>query len=230
LIVAKKAEVERLNVMAENTLLPLMRDASWVQITASGDAFGSAHFRHVLKRLNRKEFPKLELQLRTNGLLIKDSWDDIGIDDLVEKFFISVDAAKKETYEIVRRGGLFERLLENLNFVSKLRKRNVVQFVRLDFVVQAMNFREMPDAADMVEEFGFDAIQFQMIRSWGTYTPEEFSLHNIGDPAHVDFEEFLSVLNSPRLKKKYVNYLGFYGVPTDIVGRARDQEETQDAI
>ena len=68
ILVADKDEVARLNELFETTLAPLLRDADSVHVTGSGDAFGSAHFRYVLKRLNRREFPRLRLMLQTNGV------------------------------------------------------------------------------------------------------------------------------------------------------------------
>ena len=157
LILAKKNEQDRLNEIFEAVILPLLRDARQVKITGSGDPFASGHYRYVLKRLSRREFPQLRVQLQTNGVLLdRRAWQELGLDGLVESVWVSIDAARPETYAIVRRGGSFGRLLQNFGFLGALRRQGQIRRLRLDFVVQARNFREMPDAVAIARAFGFD--------------------------------------------------------------------------
>ncbi len=200
LILARKNEQDRLNEIFEAVILPLLRDARQVKITGSGDPFASGHYRHVLKRLSRREFPQLRVQLQTNGVLLdRRAWQELGLDGLVESVWVSIDAARPETYAIVRRGGSFGKLLQNFEFLGALRRQGHIRHLRLDFVVQALNFREMPEAVDIARAFGFDRIHFQMIRNWGTFTVAEFDRHFIGSPDHPDYGEFLEVLRHPNL-------------------------------
>ncbi|HZD54524.1 MAG TPA: SPASM domain-containing protein [Woeseiaceae bacterium] len=200
LILARKSEQDRLNELFEEVFLPLLRDARQVKITGSGDPFASGHYRHVLKRLSQRKFPQLRVQLQTNGLLLDQrAWEELGLDGLVESVWVSIDAARPETYAVVRRGGSFDRLLENFAFLGALRRQGRIRRLRLDFVVQALNFREMPEVVEIARAFGFDAIYFQMIRNWGTFTLAEFDGHLIGSPDHPSYGEFLEVLRHPNL-------------------------------
>ena len=45
---------------------------------------------------------------------------------------------------------------QNFVFLGELRGQDQIRRLRLDFVVQARNFREMPDAVDIARAFGFD--------------------------------------------------------------------------
>ena len=207
LILAKKNDQDRLNEIFEAVILPLLRDARQVKITGSGDPFASGHYRYVLKRLSRREFPQLQVQLQTNGLLLdRRAWAELGLDGLVESVWVSIDAARPETYAIVRRGGSFGKLMQNFGFLGALRRQGQIRQLRLDFVVQALNFREMPAAVDIARAFGFDTIYFQMIRNWGTFTVAEFDGHFIGSPDHPDYSEFLEVLRHPNLAWAGVNW------------------------
>jgi MoaA/NifB/PqqE/SkfB family radical SAM enzyme len=207
LVLARKEEQDRLNAMFETVMLPLLRDARRVKITGSGDPFASAHYRHILKRLSRRELPHLKVQLQTNGLLLdRRAWEELELDGLVESVWVSIDAARPETYAIVRRGGSFDRLMENFGFLAALRRQGQIRQLRLDFVVQALNFREMPGAVEIARAFSFDAIYFQMIRNWGTFTVAEYDRHFIGAPDHPDYGEFLEVLRHPHLSWEGVNW------------------------
>jgi MoaA/NifB/PqqE/SkfB family radical SAM enzyme len=203
---ARKDERERLDALAETVILPMLAEAEEVKVTGSGDPFASAHFRHLLKRLNRRDFPRLKVILQTNGLLFDArAWAELELDGLVRDVWLSIDAATAGTYEVLRRGGKFERLLTNLGFVAGLRRAGRIGGLRLDFVVQRRNFREMPAAVELGRAFGVDRVHFQMIRNWGTFTPAEFQAEYVGAPDHPEYEDLLAVLRHPSLRPPFVD-------------------------
>ncbi|AUH66512.1 radical SAM protein [Paracoccus zhejiangensis] len=213
LIIADRAENTRLDALTDKALLPLLLASEKVVITGSGDPFSSKHYRNVIRRLTaRSDGPRIDLQ--TNGLLLARSWDELGLDGHVGQVLVSIDAASKPTYEAIRRNGVFEDLLANLDFLSTLRQQGRVAYVRLDFVVQALNFREMPAAARLMRGYGFDCIKFQMLRSWNTWSAEDFRRHHVGHPDHPDHAEFRSVLRDPALDRPDVYWFGFYAEPS----------------
>lgn len=200
LILARKPEQDRLNELAERTLFPLLRTADRVRITGSGDPFASNHFRHVMAEIARWAPPRPLIELQTNGLLLDEAaWRELGLGQRVDKILVSIDAARPETYGVLRRGGSFERLKENLEFISTLRRNGEVAYIRLDCVLQALNYAEMPDIVAIARRFGFDGVKFQMIRNWNTYDAAEFARHNIASPDHPEYQAFLSMLRDPRL-------------------------------
>jgi MoaA/NifB/PqqE/SkfB family radical SAM enzyme len=203
--VAKKAEQERLSRMLDESIMPILRQAEIVNITGSGDPFASNHFRSVLRRINRRDYPNLRIDLQTNGMLWDErAWNDLELSGLVRQAHISLDAARPETYAIVRRGGDLGRLLQNLAFIRDLRKRREITQLKLLFVVQALNFREMPAFVRLGEEYAADRVVFHMIRRWQSYSEEEFARHFIGSATHPDHAEFLDVLRAPELARPYV--------------------------
>jgi hypothetical protein len=221
LIIANKAENTRLDALIDNALLPLMLASRRISMTGSGDPFSSNHFRSVLRRLTAlPKGPIIDLQ--TNGLLMARSWNDLGLPGRVGNVLVSIDAAKAETYAVIRRGGDFEDLMENLAFLSALRRENGVDSVRLDFVVQALNYREMPAAAEIMRKFQFDKIKFQMLRSWNTWSAEDFRKNHVGHPGHPEYDDFVQVLQDPRLAGPDVEWSGFYALrPNRSASEAR---------
>lgn len=226
LIIADRAETARLDALSDKALLPLIQASQRVIITGSGDPFSSKHYRNIIRRLTALP-PGPVIDLQTNGLLLARSWDELGLEGRVGNVLVSIDAAQKETYEKIRRGGVFEDLLENLEYLSALRKRGAVRYVRLDFVTQALNFREMPDAADLMRSYGFDQIKFQMLRSWNTWSPEEFKRHHVGHPSHPDHAELQRILSDPRLAQPDVILFGFYSLtPSKSSSEARSDAKS----
>lgn len=200
LIVANKANQQRLNRLAEEIVLPLLHDARQVKVTGSGDPFGSNHFRYILKRLNRREFPSLLLQIQTNGqLLDEQAWRDLKLEGLVESVWISIDAARPATYERLRRGGSFSRLMRNLEFVAELRRAERIRSFQLDAVVQTANVDELPEIVDLGRRLGADRVHLQRIRNWGTFTAAEFAEHDVASFGHPRFADLCAVLRDQRL-------------------------------
>jgi len=212
-ILANKEEQAALDRVADDFVMPILRDADSVRITGSGDPFGSNHFRRLLKSITREEFPRLWVDLHTNAQLLNArAWADLGLSSLVRITEISIDAALPETYAVVRRGGDFSRLLENLEFVKHLRETGEIQRLVLSFVVQALNFREMPEFVRIADRFGADLVVFNMIRNWGTYSREEFEEQFIGARTHPEHGAFLETLRAPELQAAKVsmgNVLGY---------------------
>ncbi|BGE84902.1 MULTISPECIES: radical SAM protein [Methylosinus] len=224
LYLANKAQQARLDALMESAILPLLRHAEEVVITGSGDAFGSNHFRNVIKRITAGEYPGLKIHLHTNGqLLDARAWRDLSLEGHVGGVQISIDAARAATYAIVRRPGNFARLLENLAFVKTLRQRGAISHLHFSMVVQTANFREMPEFVRLAADHRADLVSFNMIRQRDVFSRDEFARAFIGSPDHPEHLEFLAVLTAPELKASIVDW-GNMDAFTPA-GRAREDGE-----
>lgn len=156
-----------------------------IHVGSDGDPFASLIYRYFIKGI--KHLPNVKFTLQTNGLLIKKMY--YRHKELFEKLKvlnISIDGATKKTYESLRRGGLFEKILENLEFV-RIIKNNFK--VCLHMVVQQENWQEMPLMLELGKQFKVDKIFFNGIQDWNTgldFSNQTFT----GD------EKFKSLLNS----------------------------------
>lgn len=188
-----------------------LKDADFLYITGSGDPFGSPFFRKWLQTMKKEDMPNLkDIHLHTNGLLwTPKMWGTISkdIQELITSTEISIDAATSETYSINRRGGIYEKLLENLEFISTLRKNGPLKFVTISMVVQENNFREMPDFVRLGKHFNFDTVYFSKISNWGTFSEKEFRNRAVCSPNHPKYSELVDLLKNEIFKEPVV-YLG----------------------
>mgnify|MGYP001986855867 CR=1 FL=1 len=69
---------------------------------------------------------------------------------------MSFDAATSETYSKVRRGGNWGILQKNMEFISSLRKEGKVRSLRIDFVMQLLNYKEAPGAVILAKNFKYE--------------------------------------------------------------------------
>jgi len=169
-----------------------------ISLSHTGDPFASRMYREFLQSLDGSAYPRLKVRLFTNGLLLPRYWDSIaGIHAMISAIWISIDAATKETYELLRRGGCWDDLLEALRLASDFCTSRKAE-LQLNFCVQRANFREMPDFVRLAEDFGATRVWFGMLRRWWQ-TPEELAPEDLSDPKHPHHEELLRVLRDPAL-------------------------------
>jgi hypothetical protein len=178
-----------------------------LNITGSGDPFASTVFRQFLFNLNGDDFPNLKIHLQTNGVLLTPSnWKKIDkIHKNIAIVLISFDAATEKTYGITRKGGHWETLLANVARLGEARREGKLEFLRLDFVVQDVNFAEMPAFVRLGRSLGADEVAFSMVLDWGTWSQAQYQEKCIWKTDHPKFNEFLSVLKDPILDDPFVN-------------------------
>ena len=192
----------------DRLLLPLLRRVSGaVIITGWGDPFVSKHYLSILQSLNRRDFPRLEVQLLTNGLLFTPRlWNALPeLHPLLTNMRVSVDAATPETYAVVRRPGRWTQLMPNLEFISQLRQSGQLRRFGICFVVQKLNFREMPDFVRLGRKLNADRVLFLKLWNLGAFEPAEMADADVASPTHSLYGEFLRILEDPVMSDPLVD-------------------------
>lgn len=170
-----------------------------LNVTGSGDPFGSKIFREFLFDLDGSKFPNMDINLQTNGVMFTPrNFERLQrVHKNLGNLLISLDAATADTYAITRRGGDWDLLQENLAFLGKKRAEGFFKYMRLDFVVQVDNFEEMPAFVELAKSYGPDEIYFSMITDWNTWPKDVYESKCIWKESHPRFHEFLEVLKHP---------------------------------
>ena len=167
-----------------------------VSVTGSGDPFGSKIFRELLFSIDGKNFPRVNINLQTNGVMFTERyWNKMEkIHSNINTVIVSLDSACESTYNIVRRGGNWTVLMDNMKFLSALRKQNKINTLRTDFVMQQLNYKEAPGFIKLSKELQVDCACLSKIINWGTFTDEQFNTHAIWKGSHPEHQEFLSMM------------------------------------
>jgi wyosine [tRNA(Phe)-imidazoG37] synthetase (radical SAM superfamily) len=170
-------------------------------VSGNGDPFASAVYRNLLRNISADDYPKMEVHLGTNATLwTKENWDAMHrLNKSIKSTHISIDAACAETYAVNRRGGDWDKLMRNFEFISQLRRSGQLRYMTLSFVVQQNNFKEMPAFVKLAERFGFDMVYFQKLQDWGSYNDWGYDQRTIQSPLHPQHAQFLKVLTDPLL-------------------------------
>ncbi len=181
----------------ERDVLPQARS---LYITGSGDAFGSPHFNRWLRTMQLDRQADLHIHLHTNAQLwTPKMWRQVPdeVKRAINSAEISIDAARPETYSVNRRGGDFDRLLENLEFIAQLRANEELYHLKFSMVVQLNNFREMPDFVRLGKRFGADTVYFGKLIDWSVFSRPVFLFRSVHRPDHPQHQELLDVLADP---------------------------------
>ena len=205
------ANAEEQDVYARATgrvILPLLKKVQGQSyISGGGEAFASKHFRSILGALNRAEYPGLYLYLITNGLAITPQrWDEFpDLPEMIDILSVSIDAAKAETYENLRRPGKWPILMKNLEFMADMRRSGAIRRFQINFVVQEQNYREILDFVVLGKRLGVDEIWFQRLTNYGAYTEGIFAQADVTSPLHPHHAALLEILRNPILDQPGIN-------------------------
>ena len=159
-----------------------------IHIGSDGDPFASLVYRYFMDQT--KNLSNVKFTIQTNGLLIKKKYERFQyLFKNLNVLNISVDGATKKTYEKLRRGGSWEKIIENFNFIKSI-KKNFKIYVHM--VVQQENWTEMPLMLNFGKKYNVDKIFFNKIQNWNTeldYSKQTF----FQDPKFINLSKTISL-------------------------------------
>jgi MoaA/NifB/PqqE/SkfB family radical SAM enzyme len=101
--------------------------------------------------------PECILGFSTNGKLLTPEVYELYATAGIHYIQLSVDAATRDLYETIRRGGDFDELVANLEGIAALRKRSSTRQpqLRLATVISRQNYEQLPLLADFARRYDF---------------------------------------------------------------------------
>ena len=148
-------------------------------------------FRSFLQEFDSKKYPKVKtVHLHTNGNLWTPSmWNSMkNVHPYVGSVEISIDASNKETYDIVRRNGDWDMLMENLDYINTL---DTIDVITLSFVVQNINYKEIFEfekLKDRLNNIPQVRTHYHKILDWGHMS--DFDERAVWKPEHRNYNDF----------------------------------------
>jgi pyruvate-formate lyase-activating enzyme len=137
-----------------------------VHIGSDGDPFASGVYRYFMSNTPIKA--NIDYSILTNGLMFQEHQTVIeNIMPRLKVLGISIDGACKDTYEKLRLGGRWDKILSNLQAISDSKAKHDFWF-RFHVVVQEDNWWEMKQMAELAQSFAVDEIYFSKIQDWNT--------------------------------------------------------------
>lgn len=111
----------------------------------------------------------------TNGLLLKDNMIERFVKGGLAFLNFSFDGVTAETYNKIRRGSDFNKVLSNIKKVVEVKRREKkdTPYLRMVFVGMAQNIKELPRFVELAAELGMDEAKMVYMIAYGEDMKEE---------------------------------------------------------
>ena len=201
----------QMDKIMDNVIEQLGSELVGLSICGGAEPFFSKTMMRFMREFDASKFPKLKkIHLHTNGTLWNENaWKAITpVHKYISTCEISMDAGTQEVYNIVRLGGDWNKLMNNINFVLTIPTIKSIQF---SFVVQQRNYKDMKNFYNLIQSImkGSDkkfTIFFNPIVEWGEFEQQNnFKEQEIHNPSHSENSEFLKVLKSVHRKPNVIH-------------------------
>lgn len=185
----------------KHLIIDQIKDQSVEIRWCGGEPFISEVYLDLLTYITHLDKTNIRHVIQTNGSYLRKK------SDLLEKMLpsmtelrVSFDAATPDTYHKIRVHGQWEVLLENVRWArSLIDSRGTGTLLSADFVVQADNYKEIPEYVKLCNGLGIDKITFQKMWNWGTWPKDIFKEKNVYNPDHPEYANLLAVFKQAHI-------------------------------
>lgn len=169
---------------------PMMDTIEEVTLMGWGEPTIHPNFEEMLKIIDQHDARKY---FCTNGMNLKKIEDSI-FKYHVDVFAVSVDGAKKETNERIRKGSDLDIITNDLKNIVKRKKENGLKYPYINFVFCAMksNINELPDLVRLAAEIGIEEVKVVYLTVFDNALLEE-SLWGEEEVVRAVFDEAIKV-------------------------------------
>lgn len=147
---------------------PLLQTARYVLLHCGGESMFSRHFDEVIARIE----PPTRVSFATNAMLMHNKRADRMLEkDIMAGFVVSLDAATRETYEIMRPGSKFDIVVANVAYYIAQAKRlgRTETNVRLNMTLCQANIHEAPLLVELAASIGAYGVDYNHLNSGLTH-------------------------------------------------------------
>lgn len=137
-----------------------------VHIGSDGDPFASLVYRHFMR--NTPDRQNITYSILTNGLMLRDFHSSVPhVISKMDTLGISIDGATQGTYEKLRLGGRWDKIVDALECAKDLKQANGHKF-NMHMVVQQDNWHEMELMVALGAKYNADTVFLNPIEDWNT--------------------------------------------------------------
>lgn len=135
--------------------------AKSVSLSCGAEPFMSKRFLPALEMAAARGVPHIKFV--TNGLLMTDQAIESLVDLGINRVMVSIDGATAATYEAIRVGGKFDRLVERLMALKRIKaaRGSKTPALKFSWVLMRSNLHEVLDLVELANRVGAEEIYFR---------------------------------------------------------------------
>jgi len=144
-------------------IIPILPYVKLCIVSGFGEPLLYSRFQEMIEIIRKYG---ADIHFTTNGLLLDREMVKFLIERQAYIIAISLDAATSKTYDSIRKGSNFEKVIENIhNFaLMKIRAKSSRPEIRLDFIAMRRNIEELPQFVELAHRLGADAVLVDYLR------------------------------------------------------------------
>jgi len=177
--------MEELGEMNLNTFVKVAKIFPFVESVSLMGIGESLTNKNILTMISICKSYGLSVGFNSNGVLLTSGLTKDLILSGLDNFVFSIDAADKKTYESIRIGSNFDKVIENIKaFIEmkkELNKKNPA--LGLEFVATTKNIHELLPYLDLAKKIGISKIVVSHVITFSKDHEKE-ALYNHSDPKH----------------------------------------------
>lgn len=125
-----------------------------------GEAFLVDYFKELI--FETSKYPHIRQEITTNGLFFDKEWARIFSNGNIQ-LTCSIDSVNKETYEYIRKGAKYSKLLKSLDNIKKAKKKGNNLNMNIRVTVMKSNFKELHLFPAFCRKYGFTGLSFDKL-------------------------------------------------------------------
>ena len=196
-------DVTRFDEIMESVIIPILKNADLVNVTALGEVFASNYSKRLIQKI-ADTYSKIKFYVYTNGIECNEkNLIEYKLMDRVSYFVVSLPAMTKETYDKQVIDGKFDNVVKNIEFLGSLKRQNRIENLILNFVITSHNYHEMPQFAEFARKNNASVSFIKLNKHSGNdYIYDEIA---VAEKFHPDHNKYLEVLKNPIFKAPHIN-------------------------
>ena len=174
----------------------------------AGEIFHSAIYRQIFEKLKYKDFslwPNVEFVLCTNGTMMTPKIQNkySYLLDKAHSYRFSIDAGNEKSYNIVRKGGNWNSLWDNVNHLYNTRIEKTKLHWAINLVLQKDNYESIPELIEIAKTYDvIPDIYITNVLDWGSQSTDIYNDMAVWMEHHNEHDRMKQILALPEV----VNY------------------------
>ncbi len=191
---------KRIEENFDRIFTPIIEKAEVVELNSAGELFASKHSIEIVKKIIKIN-PNIKFNIISNGILFnEENIEKLDLKTHLNNITISIHASTEKTYNKLVENGNFKALMTNIKYLSKLKKEGSLQHLQLNFVVTAINYKEMKSFVKLAKKLNAKAFFINYHRQIDS--DELMQKLDISLPTHQKYNSLVKLLKHPIFKEK----------------------------
>jgi radical SAM protein with 4Fe4S-binding SPASM domain len=130
-----------------------------LQLSCAWEYSISNHAPEIVRTLGHYSIPKTTIY--SNGNILSSELAAAVIDAKINDYVVSIGESRKETYERLRRGGNFDKVIDNIKELVRLKNLHDSSLPNIcaNLTLVNSNIDELPDFIDLAHKIGIDEVR-----------------------------------------------------------------------